>query len=667
MDIINKLALKVLSKQPKIDRTISYSRVSLDFYQNNAVMYRLDGTRINWFFAKAKTKTETIDTRTAKRTGIKETMEDGICHITVSYQQDDLKLLQHFLIEEDKPYFTTYVTLIDVETTESNELIPLDFAYPDKEAYPLFLSLEQKMLVVPYDNDMWVRYEAAPLSPGKTSYDVTAIFDDKTNQGLIIGSLDHDVWKNGIRCSAYDARCVSAISGIADAGTHDHLPHGYLQGKEVSSSRFICGFYEDIRKGLKEYGRLAQASDGIYHWKHGVPFGWNSYSALTLMTTIDHVRNAADFIYEELPEFRSENGVTYINFDSVIGITKKQIKELVRKLHFRNQKVGWYMNPLSHLALQDLIPLRSNKKMKRKDILLRNADGSLYPPIDNKFPIDITIPEAEADLRMTLRDFVKLDFDYLKMDFLAHGAVEGKRYKKEIKTGRQALMYFYQIVKEELDPKKIGKDIFISSSIDPLFPCGYSHARRCSCDAFGHHEDVSYVLNALTYSFWASGTLYQYNDPDHTVLYDSLVDGRGVTDENEARSRYNASLISGTIMLLSDNYGPSDNKEIANKAKERARQFANNRDLNEVARLGKAFVPLTLSNTSEIFYLKDQKDYLAVFNYTGKTKEYAIDPKEIHFPKKGILFDLNRHKKISYEKEIRIKLKAYDSAILKLL
>ena len=667
MDIINKLALKVLSRQPKISKTVSYSRVSFDFYENNAVMYRLDGQRINWFFAQAKTKKDSIDTRIARRTSIKETIEKDVCHVTATYQQNDLKLLQHFLIEKDKPYFITYLTVIDQMTTESNELVPLDFDSPAKEAYPLFLSLEQKMLVVPYDNDMWVRYETAPLSPGKTSYDVTAIFDDKTKEGLIIGSLDHDVWKNGIRCSAYDARCVNAISGIADEGTHDHLSHGYLQGKEISSSRFVCGFYKDIREGLLEYGSLAKENNGIFTWKKGVPFGWNSYSALTLLTTIDHVSHAADFIHTELPEFHSEDSVTYINFDSVIGITKKQIRELVKELHSRNQKVGWYMNPLSHHAFQDNIPLRSDPKLKRKNIVLRNADGSLYPGIDNKYPIDITIPEAEMDLRLALREFVDLDLDYLKLDFLSHGAVEGVRYNKEIRTGRQALMYFYNIIKEELDPDKIHKEVFLSSSIDPLFPCGYSHSRRCSCDAFGHHEDVRYVLNALTYSFWASGTLYQYNDPDHTVLYDSLVDGRGETSENEARSRYNASVISGTVLLLSDNYGPSDDKEKAEKAKERARQFANNKDLNAIARLGKAFIPMTLADTSEVFYLHDQDDYLSVFNYEDKTKEYTILPKKIGFPRKGVLLDLNRHKKISYEKEISIRLKAYDSVILKLL
>ena len=373
------------------------------------------------------------------------------------------------------------------------------------------------------------------------------------------------------------------------------------------------------------------------------------------------MHKTADFIYKELNNFKTIENTTYINFDHVQGIKKEDIKKLINKLHSRNQKVGWYMNPLSHLESLDNVKLLGSNK-KRKDILLKNLDGSNYPKIDNKYPIDITIPEAELDFRLALKEFVEMGFDYLKVDFLSHGALEGKYHNKNIKTGRQALNYFYNILLEELDPKKINKEIFISSSIDPLFPNGYSHSRRSSCDAFGHIEDVRYVLNSLTYSWWSNNTLYQFNDPDHTVLYNSLVDNRDNTSINEARSRYNASVISGTVMLLSDNYGPN-NKQLSNCLK-RTKKLANNKKLNELARLNKAFKPLTLSNTSNVYYYKD---YVAIFNFENKTNSFSINPKDIKFKKDGTLLNLNNNKKINYTKVIDIKLQAYDSVILKLI
>jgi len=241
--------------------------------------------------------------------------------------------------------------------------------------------------------------------------------------------------------------------------------------------------------------------------------------------------------------------------------------------------------------------------------------------------------------------------------------VEGVRYDKTVKTGRQALMYFYNIVMQELDPKKIRKEIFLSSSIAPLFPCGYAHSRRASCDAFGHHEDTRYVLNALSCGWWTNQTLYQFNDPDHTVLSHSLVDGREMTSETEARSRYNASVISGTVMLLSDNYGPGK-KEITENAGKRALQFADQPELNELARSNVAFRPLTLNSLNNIFYTER---HLAVFNYEGKENIYEVDPTKIGFPKEGVLLDLNRNIRIEYSDRIHITLDPYDSAILKLL
>ena len=651
-------------KAPKVTKSINYSNITLDFYNNNAIMYKLNDKAVDWFHSIAKTKEKTIDTRNAKRTSIKSKVVDDTCYISATYKQDDLVLVQNIEIEKDKPYFKIYVTLDDNGNTTSNYLVPLDFAYPNFDCNELFLSLEARMICVPYDNDMWVHYESTYLRPGRTSYDVTAIYNDHNFNGLVLGAINFDTWKNAITCSAWDARCFSAISGVADASTHDHLPHGYINDTTVDSATFVCGYYDDIRDGLQVYGTIVSKPHQIYHWDNGVPFGWNSYSALTLNTTLNHIKKTADFIYEELPNFKSEDGVTYINFDAVIGIDNNAIKRTIKKLHARNQKVGWYMAPLCHMPILDHMPLKGTKHKFKRDILLKNADGSNYPTIDGKYPVDITIPEAELDFRLSLREFVDMGFDYLKIDFLSHGAVEGVRYNKELKTGRQAYNYFWNIIHEELDPNKIGRTVFISSSIDPLFPCGQSHSRRCSCDAFGRFDDVKYILNALNYAWWTNNTLYQFNDPDHTVLYKSMVDGRAASNENEARSRYNASLISGTVMLLSDNYGPKGDKEVIENSKARALKLANNEELNKIARMNKAFRPLYLSDTSNVYYYDN---YLAVFNFEDKTMDFDINPTNIKFKKSGELINLNNNKKITYKNTISISLKAYDSVILKLI
>lgn len=666
--IYEEIIQKALTPVTVID-SFPLGRVTLNLMSNHAIMYQLDKEDIDWFYTKARVKDgRSIDSRTADIISYEITKTESTYCLWITYGENDLLLKQNFTVSEDDPYFKTKILLEDQrKETETNYLVPLDFIYPKSTCKELFLSLNQKMLFVPYDNDMWVNYESTYLKSDLVSYDVSCIFNEDTNQGLLIGALDFDVWKNAVACSGYDARVFQAICGYTSAATHDSMEHGVIAQKEVASSNFICGYFENIMDALEFYGQLSSNPNRL-RWNHGTVFGWNSYSALTMYTTLDHFDTTSRFFQEELPNFCNEDSVAYINLDAVFGLDPIRLRNSIEEIHARGQKAGTYLAPLAHIPLLDELPLYSDPSMKRKDIILKMPDGENYHPIDGKYPIDITIPEAEMDLRLQLRKIVAAGFDYLKIDFLSHGAVEGIRHNKNLKTGRQALLYFYNILLEELDPEKIDREIFISSSIAPLYPCGFAHARRCSCDAFGHHEDVRYVLNALTFSYWASGNLYEFNDPDHTVLFRSLVDGRAISCENEAKSRYIASTISGTVMLLSDNYGPGENAEEIKACRERTQKLANSKEVNAVAAKHKAFRPIHLKDRCNVFYLLDKEEnYLAVFNYTDQKEAVKVKAEAIKAPAYGKLINLYDISEISeYQKEICVELEAYSAELFQI-
>ena len=628
-DVAAKFVDSFMNPKMKVEKSFDCGRVSLLFLKNGSCAYSLDKKVIHIFGSEAKTSDKRrITTADAKRTRLECIKKEAVTQITASYISDDLVLRQNFKISENDPFFTLSITLSgEKEEIKTNYLAPLAFVYPTSECDSLFRSLSQKMLIVPYDNDMWVRYENAPLSPGRTSYDVTAINDGE--RGLVIGALDFSVWKNAIKCSSYDARVYTVFSGVADPSTHDSFAHAAVCGKEVSSAEFFCGFYEDIRDGLEEYGDCVKENNPIKEWSHGVPFGWNSYSALMASLTTNHIDETADFMFNELPSFKGEDGSQYINLDASFGLSKKKLRKIIDKCHSRGQKVGTYIAPLITIPAMSFLPLKGSK-LKRKEITLRKPDGSEYHTVDGSLPVDITIPEAETDLRLTLRSIAEDGYDYLKIDFLSHGALEGIRYDKSIKTGRQALMRFYEILWDELSPERIGREIFISLSIAPLFPSGFGHARRCCCDAFGHKEDSDYVLSSLRHAFWVSGRLYKYCDPDHTVLCNSVVDKRGFTNEKEAKLRYYSSVISGTVMLLSDNYGPYGDKEIISLSRSRAKEFADNEEINRIARLGKPFRPLYIGEDCNIFYLENKdRTYIALFNFASEETTFVIPKNKI--------------------------------------
>jgi hypothetical protein len=167
----------------------------------------------------------------------------------------------------------------------------------------------------------------------------------------------------------------------------------------------------------------------------------------------------------------------------------------------------------------------------------------------------------------------------------------------------------------DLEPARVGRPIFVSLSIAPLFPAGYGHSRRVSCDAAGGVGATEYMLNSLTYGWWAQGGLYRYNDPDHTVLYQER--GQRTVTDAEARSRLNASVIAGTVLLESDDLTQP-------AARVRAASLLTNPAINALARSGRTFRPVegdTGTRAADLFVRREPGSagcYVAVFSFDPK-------------------------------------------------
>jgi alpha-galactosidase len=133
--------------------------------------------------------------------------------------------------------------------------------------------------------------------------------------------------------------------------------------------------------------------------------------------------------------------------------------------------------------------------------------GLYFPRWMGGRPIDPSHPGTKLRTALYLRELRRLGFTYLKIDFLTPGALEGAHYDPAVQTAIQAyIMGMKQIVDEA------GGQMFLSLSIAPLFPSGYGHARRLSCDTKGHingnEQSTEYMLNALTYGWWTNKRLY---------------------------------------------------------------------------------------------------------------------------------------------------------------
>lgn len=509
------------------------------------------------------------------------------------------ELRQIFWVYESRPEAFVQIQIVNGEPAGSNYLAPLVTETPVRLEHRAPLN----SLFVPYDNDMYFRFRSDGWGE-EGSYEVGTLYDDGSRHGLVIGSVEHDTWKSAVRFKQDGG--VRAFAGVVSKYTHDGQPHGTVTGKVVSSPRMVVGFYDDWRAGLERFGELNALLKPALAWKGSVPFGWNSWSGHKNKVTAKDADAATEFVQKELPGFRS-GGTAYINFDSYWdNLTRDERVAFVRKAHAAGLKAGIYWTPFTGWGGLE----RTEGKYTFRDMTIKDAQGEPLPMLDGGWPLDPTHPATLARIDRELKDFVDQGFDYVKLDFLSHGSLEGRHFDPKIETGTQAYAVGMQRIVDDLSPKRIGRPFFISLSIAPMFPHGYGHSRRISCDAFANIGASEYLLNSTTYGWWPGGRLYRFDDPDSACVYQTL-DESPVT-EAEARTRFTASVISGGLMMEGDNLTNP-------RARDRVKRLFSNGEILDLARRTPGFRPVdgdTGTKAGDAFAWSHGAGlFLAVFNF----------------------------------------------------
>lgn len=535
--------------------------------------------------------------------------------------QPDLE--QIFYFYADKNYFLTEAYIHSNTFTSSNYIAPIVTSVRSS-----FLPTDEsnRVLSVPFDNDDFVRYSSFPLSTDSVSFEVTSIYNGPSRRGLVIGSVEHNVWKTGIRYSTTENQYIDKLEcfgGITHKSTRDvdaHnviIPHGSIKGTDLKSPKIFVGLFEDWRRGMEEYGTVNAIIAPPRTWTKGTPFGWNSWGGMETKVNYDGVVDVSDFLKNELQSRNFENnGQTYIGLDSWWNdnFSVSQLRGFVAHCNANGQEAGIYWGPFSDWGGDgERVMEGTNGQYKYKDAYLY-ANGEIRSIQARS--LDPTHPATKMLMEYYIDRFKKWGFKYIKLDFINNGIVEADSfYVDSITTGVQAYNYGMRNLVE-----LCGDDMYLALSIAPTFPAQYGHSKRISCDTWGQMGEnigeTGYELNSLSFGWWLD-RVYTFNDADHLVL-----DGYSA---GANRARITSGVITG-IYMLGDNLSQKGSFPGTQTALDKNLMYATNADINDIARLGKSFYPVegylaSAADKSENFFMLDTEKYIyfVVFNFNAAT------------------------------------------------
>lgn len=531
--------------------------------------------------------------------------------VTISGKNGNVTIAQKLHFYPDKDFVTTELFVTSPTETASRYMAPVAVS----SSYPLFDRSGNYAVFVPYDNDAWVRYRNTPF--GETipeSYEVAALVNADTREALVIGSLEHDTWKTGIKVATDNNRSVDtliAYGGVATPLTRDIIAHGPVKGRTIKSPLILVGRYDDWRDGMEAFADACTQIAPKIESRGQRPFGWNSWGKLQTKISYDKAIEVSDFIKESLQHQSFNNNETvYIGLDAFwdFGFKPEQHKQFVAHCKANGQKAGIYFCPFTDWGKNPEATIGEMPEYKFKDAYLR-GDGKILE-FDGAYALDPTHPAVKARIKRQLEEFIDWGYEYVKIDFMAHGAYESeKHFDPTVTTGVQAYSHGMQFIDSIADGK-----LWINLSIAPLFPANYAHSRRIGCDAWADINNTEYTLNALTYGWWLDH-MYHFNDADHIVM-------EGVSD-GENRARVTSSAITG-VYLLGDDMSAGGDPSV----KSRICRNITNPAINEMARTCKSFRPVELGHAdraSDTFcYTAGENMYVAIFNFDNSAVKKTI-------------------------------------------
>ncbi len=478
------------------------------------------------------------------------------------------------------------------------------------------------------------------------------IFNRDSGQALFFGALTSDRFltilhlttgkesPNDARITSYtvdstgttEIQSTDEESGIRNGPAENRIELSIpvAPGATMSSERLMFAAGDDYRAQLEAYGaairELHQARAGGDNL-----LGWWSWTAFYYKITSGDVLTNAQWFAQHLKSF----GYEYFHIDEGYQYARGEyatpdatrfpngMSDLEHEIGGLGLTPGIWTAPFE-------VTDRTWVYANHKDWLVHNARGE---PIgvgdvdegipDHLFVLDATNPSAQDYLRQTYRTLVRdWGIRYIKLDFMDTTAIEGYYYQPHA-TALEAQRIGLEVIR-----KAVGDDVLLDKDGSPMLNVvGILNEGRVSTDT-GHSFSHSAIAAPGIFARYYMNRNFFVNDPDAFTVSKQVLDEHpnpAALTLDEARVSIVLAALSGGMYEIGDDL-PTLGADADRLA------LAENADLLQIAKLGRAAVPIDLLSYSaedkqpSVLLLKEDKrqSMLAVFNWTDQPRTHSI-------------------------------------------
>jgi alpha-galactosidase len=373
--------------------------------------------------------------RTYSSTPVTDAFGSGTRHVITMTKSGAIGMQQVFYTYPGKEHFFTELVLTG-NGSNSYKMAPLVSNDVD-----IHSNTDRRALFVPFDNDAWVRYDAKEVRYANFfSSEAGAIYDNANRKGLVIGSVEHSVWKTGVNLVGEGRGTTNYVAVVAgwtqESVTRDKRGHGWVSVGQTAcrSPRILVSYDADWRNGFDTYGQANALAEPryIFNWTAGTPFGWNSWGAIQSSINLPKAKSVVDFFSTGAPDFRNSDNTLYIDLDSYwdnmsgggLNGNFSELTEFANYCKSKGFKPGIYWAPFvdwGKFARQ-----MEGSTHNYQDAWTK-ANGNPVE-LDGAYALDPTHPGTKARLQMVIGKFIACGFEMIKIDFLGHAALEADSY-----------------------------------------------------------------------------------------------------------------------------------------------------------------------------------------------------------------------------------------------